>query len=418
MRKCIVLNNRDLTKTKSKLLKLIVSEYLQVLNKHLIELPFADSSEDLHFFTYSHIRNNSFLPSDIVQEARKDSWKMKKHMIKSGYNGTFEFSRCSIRLNKRWFRYIMTKRKNPCFKITYSPRKTFTIPIKKDRQFERFLSFLNDGWTFNNISLLRNGKIAVILDKEFSDLDINQRYVLGIDVGSRFAISIFDTKTSNVVKQMYFGKDIAPRQKRFFERRSYLQYLADNGSARARKSLKQLKRKEYNFTNTRMGQITKEIVTLAKSYNACISFENLKNIKTVKFNKKANRKISRIPYAKFKEFLLSNCALLKVPYHKIDPYHTSKWCTHCGAVNKGHHSSNYSLYICKKCKQIVNSDRKASLAIAIKSVLKRKPQSLTNSDFIQISKTRVPVNGLLRSNDDVVVNAVHNTSIPMESHQF
>ncbi len=65
---------------------------------------------------------------------------------------------------------------------------------------------------------------------------------------------------------------------------------------------------------------------------------------------------------------------------------------------------------------IVNSDRKASLAIAIKSVLERnKTHSLTNLNYIQISKTRVPVDGLLRSDDVGMKVAVQHDYQIMES---
>lgn len=78
----------------------------------------------------------------------------------------------------------------------------------------------------------------------------------------------------------------------------------------------------------------------------------------------------------------------------------------------------YAIYKCRKCKQIVNSDRKASLAIAVKSVLERRSQGLTNIDFIQISRTRVPVNGLLRFDDKIGSRAVHSDQSPRNAHML
>ncbi|MBI3412576.1 MAG: IS200/IS605 family element transposase accessory protein TnpB [Candidatus Aenigmarchaeota archaeon] len=248
---------------------------------------------------------------------------------------------------------------------------------------------------------MKNGRIAVILEKGFAKPDTDKRYVVGIDVGSSTlaAVTVFDAQTSKVARQLYFGRDVAIRQRRYSERRAHLKSLADKGSHRASQHLERLKRKQSDFVKTRSGQIVKEIVNLAKFYNAGIAVENLKNIrgKRGNFNKKTNRKISTIPYSKFKEFLKSNSGMFQIPIHEVDAYHTSKWCPHCGAVNNGHQTGNYALYKCK-CGMIVNSDRKASLAIAVKSVLERnKTHGLTNLSSIQISKTRVPVNGLLRS---------------------
>jgi len=414
MRKCVVLNGLDLTSKKSDILSKFTSEYLRVLNLTLDKLPQAKSSNELHHLTYSNIRQTSFLPSDIIQEARKDAWATRKK-IKN------KFKSCSLRLNKRWFRFVKTKRGNPCFKITYSPQRGFVIPIKKDRQFQRFYSFFNNGWVFENISLLRSGKIAVILEKEFPKPETNQRYVVGLDVGSSTlaSVTVFDTKTSKVVKQLYFGKDVAERQRRYLKRRAKLQSLAEKGFERAKKSLGRLKHKQASFVKTRSGQIAKEIVNLAKSYNACISIEKLKDLRSKKgqFNRSANQKINRIPYGKFREFLKSNCEMFQTPLHEVDAYHTSKWCPHCGAVNDGHTGGNYALYKCKECSLIVNSDRKASLAVTIKSVLERN-RHINGMGPFQFSNTRVPVNGLLRPDEVGLSNvAVQHINQLMESTQ-
>jgi len=268
---------------------------------------------------------------------------------------------------------------------------------------------------------LNGGEIAVVLEKTFPKPENNRRFVVGVDVGSSTlaAVTIFDTKTSKVERQFYFGRDISQKQQRYLERRKKLQIHAGNGSEKAKKYLKKLRYKQRDFVKTRSGQVAKEIVNLAKSYDASITIEKL-SIRGRKheFNKKTNRKISHIPYAQFREFLKSNCEQSGVPLHLVDAYHTSKWCPHCGAMNKGHQSGNYALYKCKKCSMVVNSDRKASLAIAVKSVLERTSQDLTKPCFVQISNMRVPVNGLIRP--DVVGSsfAVQYINHPMESHHF
>ena len=415
MIKCIVLNILDLTSKKLCVLNDFVNEYLRVLDAHCLRLSLIDSSTELHHLTYSSIRETSFLPSDIIQEARKDIWRIRKHIINKE---SFRFNSCSIRLNKKWFRYVKTKRGNPCFKITYSPKKAFVIPIRIDRQFQRLNDFLKNGWLFDNISLLKDGRISVILEKKFASPDINHRYVVGIDIGSSTlaCASIFDTKSSKVIKQLYFGRDVAKKQRRYLERRAKLKSFADKGSHIARQHLERLKSNQSDFVKTRSGQIAKEIVNIAKQHNAYISIEKLKDLRSRRgqYNKKANRKINRIPYGKFKQFLRSNCEMFQVPIYEVDAYHTSKWCSKCGALNNGHYSGNYALYKCK-CGLIVNSDRKASLVIAVKSVSERnKTHELI--DVVQISKTRVPVNGLLRSDDvDMRVAVQHNYQC-MESH--
>jgi len=408
MKKCIVLNIVDLDSTKSSILDSFISEYLRVLNLTLEVLPEATTQTELHHLTYLNIRKTSFLPSDLVEEARKDVWARRKK-IENG------FSHCSIRLNKRWFDRVESQRENPCFKITYSPRKRFIIPIKLDKQLQRFNSFLKDGWTFDNISILETGKIAVILEKEFPKAEFTQHRVLGIDIGSSTfaAVSLYDTKTGKVLKQIYLGRDVAIRQRRYLKRRQKLRSLADKGSSHARKKLEKLKHNQSNFVKTRSGQLAKEIVNFSKANKAYIALEKLKNIrgKKRKFIKSANRKINRIPYNKLIQFIASNCEMFQIPIHKVDPYHTSKWCPNCGAVNPGHTSANYSLYKCK-CGFIVNSDRKASLTVAVKSVLERTDKGArqyeTKPPTVQFSSTGAPVNGLFRPDDIWVEVAVQH----------
>ena len=410
MRKTVLLNCLPLTARKKNILDNFFSEYLRVLNLTLEELPNAKSSNGLHHLTYSNIRKTSFLPSDIVEEARKGVWAKRK-TVKRG------FKRCSIPLNTKWFKFFLTKRGTPCFRVTYSPRKNFVIPIKVDKGYDRFNRFLEDGWTIRAISLL-DGKIAVSLKNEYPEPTDNRRYVVGVDVGSTTlaAITVFDTETRKTIKQLYLGRDVAVRQRKYLERRGKLRSHADTGSEKAKKYLRRLKRKQANFVKTRSGQVAKEIVNIAKLYNASVAIEKLDiRGRRGKFNKKANRKINQIPHAQLRTFLLSNCEMFETPLDQIDAYHTSKWCPYCGAVNPGHSSVNYALYVCKTCGKIVNSDRKASKAIAIKSALEREhSQGLTNL-FTQFSRAGVAVNQLFRPDDEILSGAVHLTHSSMEN---
>lgn len=411
MRKTILVNSLPLTAKKKSILNSFFSEYLRVLNLTFEQLPNAKSPNELHHLTYSNIRSTSFLPSDVVQEARKDVWAKRK-TVKNG------FRRCSIRLNKRWFKFFTTERDTPCFRVTYAPRNTFVIPVKMDKGFKRFNSFIEDGWAIKCISLLLHGKIAVSIEKAYPEPTNNRRYVVGVDIGSTTlaAITVFDTETGGTAKQLYLGRDVAARQKKYLKRKQVLQSHADTGSEKAKKALRLLKHKQANFIKTRSGQVAKEIVNIARSFNASIAIEKLSiRGRKGRFNKAANRKINRIPYAQLREFLMSNCEEFEAPLDQIDAYHTSKWCPYCGSVNPGHSSENYALYVCSNCGKAVNSDRKASKVIAIKSALEREhSQGLTNL-FTQFSSARVAVNQLFRPDDEFCVFAVRHNNPPMES---
>jgi len=414
LRKTILLNCLPLTARKEGILDSFFSEFLRVLNLTFEQLPDAKSSNELHHLTYSNIRSTSFLPSDVVQEAHKDVWAKRK-TVKNG------FKRCAIRLNTRWFKFFTTERGTTCFRVTYSPRKTFVIPIKADNGFRRFNTFIEDGWMIKAISLLRHGKIAVSIEKTYPEPANNRRYIVGVDVGSTTlaAVTVFDTETGKTVKQLYLGRDVAIRQRKYLKRKQVLQSYADTGSEKAKKALNRLKHKQANFVKTRSGQVAKEIINIARSFNASIAIEKLSiGGRRDKFNRNANRKINRIPYAQLREFLVSNCGMFETPLDQIDAYRTSKWCPYCGSMNPGHSSVNYALYVCKNCGKIVNSDRKASKVIAIKSALEREhSQGLTNL-FTQFSSAGVAVNQLFRPDDEFCVFAVRHITSPMESQRL
>ena len=115
---------------------------------------------------------------------------------------------------------------------------------------------------------------------------------------------------------------------------------------------------------------------------------------------------------------MGRCSEHDIPFQVVDAYDTSMWYPRYGTVNKGHTSSNYSLYSCK-CGLTVNSDRKDFLAVAIKSALMRELSQSLNNLFSQFTRGKVSANMLFRPDDEFLINdAVHTFSTSMESHSF
>jgi len=275
------------------------------------------------------------------------------------------------------------------------PRKRIAVPIKQNRNYQRFQDLIKNGWICKTFGLTSSLQIVAYLSKE---KEIQQRKnILGIDVNAKyFAISVVSPQ-GKVLYQTYFGKRIWAKRKKIMNRRALLQSL------NATKKLKTLRNRERDFVKTNLGQIVREIIKIATKYDADISIEKLK-----RFNpkgKRFNKTVMRIPFYKFKQILEQRCFDNDIRLNVVSSWHTSKWCSHCGAVGNGHNSANYSLFKCK-CGQTVNSDRKASLAVAVKSLLVRNRHTSNQSNaFFQFTNGRVSVNGLLRS-DDVGLNQI------------
>ena len=393
MQRAIILQTFDLTKTKENTLKDFSQKAVELAN-HLLSKRKSKRLMDLHKATYSASKKSTSFGSQVICDIERNVVRSKGIAIK----------RITVKFNVPRNCKTFETKATYFVELGMYPRKRLPVPIKKNRSFQRFNSLLEIGWQCKTYGLTPNLEIVAYLSKEETKLP-QRKNMLGIDINSKcFAVSVISPE-KKVLKQTYFGKDIWIRRKKIMQRRALLQ------SVNNVKKLKILRHKETNFVKTRLGQITNEIIKIAQRFDSDIAIENLKRFPSK--GKRFNREVMRIPFYAFKQVLESRCFDNGINLNIVDAYHTSKWCSHCGAVGKGH-SSNYSLFKCKDCGQVVNSDRKASLAVAVKSFLERKHCS-DRTNFFQFSRRRVSVNGLFRSNDGFEIKcAVHNVSSPME----
>jgi IS605 OrfB family transposase len=380
------------TNKKNKLLKEFMRTATVEFNRLLSERKDCKTFMQFHHKTLSTSKRSTSFNVQVRCSLIRDAWKKKTNKV-NGPAVKFNIPR-----NCKTFR----TRSNFFVDLGVYPGKRIAIPIKQNRNYQRFQSLTQNGWTCKTFGLTRNLQIVAYLSKE---KEIPRRKnVLGIDVNAKhFAISVISPK-GKVLYQTYLGKHIWNKRKKIMERRALLQSL------NSIKKLKRLRRKERDFVKTNLGQVVKEIIKIAKKYDAEIAVEKLRKFSPK--GKKFNKEVMRIPFYKFKQILEQRCFDNDIHLDIVDSWHTSKWCSHCGAVGKGH-SSNYSLFRCKECGQIANSDRKASLAVAVKSLLEREEYIPKPDVCTQISKRRVPVNGLLRSNESGLSLAEHHTQ-PLE----
>jgi len=354
-------------------------EYNRLLSEKwdLDNCDWCDTFMEFHHKTLSVSKQNTSFNVQVRCSLIRDAWKKKGNKV----NGLTVKS--NIPRNCKTF----NTKSNFFVDLGLYPRNRIAIPIKQNRNYQRFQDLINNGWICKTFGLTKDLYIVAYLSKE---KEIHQRKnILGIDVNAkRFAISVISPK-GKVLYQTYFGKHIWTKRKNIMKRRALLQSL------NAIKKLEILKHRERNFVKTNLGQAVSEIIKIANKFDCDIAIENLKKFNTK--GRKFNRTVMRISFYKFKQILEQRCFDNDINLNIVDSWHTSKWCSHCGALANGH-SSNYSLFKCK-CGQVVNSDRKSSLAVAVKSLLERNSHIPKPNISIQISKRRVPVNGLLRSDD-------------------
>lgn len=358
----------------------------------------------LHHATYKDIRAKYKLPADYAISARVTAWNRRKI--------TKKVKCVPIRLTNKLFRYDTTPRGNPVVAITSFSRKRIIIPIKRDNAFKRFKDIESEGYIFNSLLLLkREGKyiIQTVMQKDIPNPEIRPN-TIGIDIGSAnlCALSV-KSYDGRIIKQLYFGRDVAVMQRKISSRRSRLQSKADKGSSKAIKTLRKLKRYQNNFVNTRSWQIASKVVDLAVRYNANINIENLKHLRTGRKlgnskGRKINGLISRIPYGKF--FHALDCIALRkgVRVSKVNPRYTSQLCPRCLTISKNSRKTQ-SLFKCVMCGFTCNADRNASHNIATAVLERNKLVSTTNS--VQTSKTEGSVTNPVCVNEVEMFDVVH-----------
>ncbi|MEA1924867.1 MAG: transposase [Candidatus Altiarchaeota archaeon] len=349
---------------------------------------------DLHKAMYSTCKETTSFNSQVICDIERSVVRSKGTNLKA----------ITVKFNvPRNCKTFQTKTRT-FIELGMYPRKRTAVPLRHNRNLQRYSSLLQGGWTCKTYGLTSDGQIVAYLSKE-AEIPI-RRNMLGVDVNSKcFAVSVL-TPEGKILKQLYLGKDIWVKRKRIFERRERLQSFADRGSHRARQQLIRLKTKEQNFVRNRIGEVVRDITNLAVEYDADVAIEKLTRFKPK--GRRFNKEVLRIPTFLFRTTLESRCFDKNIRLHLVNAYHTSKWCSHCGAVAKRGHSSNYALFKCGNCGQIVNSDRKASLAVAVKSLLVRDKHVSNQSASFQFTSRRVSVNGLFRSDDGVLDYAVHD----------
>jgi IS605 OrfB family transposase len=219
------------------------------------------------------------------------------------------------------------------------PRDRIAVPIKKNLNFIRFLNLIKDGWTCKTFGLTPLLEICAYLSKE-KEVP-RRRSVVGIDINNKnFAYTVL-TPDGEILKQGYLCQHIWPKKVHFAQRRAMLQSL------RALKKLKRMRYRQKNFVYTTIGQMVKEIISLAVKFNADVSIEKLSRFNPL--GRKFDKKVLTLPLYIFRRILEARCFDHDIMLSRVDPYHTSKWCTRCGAVAKNGHTKNYSLFRCQVC---------------------------------------------------------------------
>lgn len=397
MQKIIKLNIFEPTNRKKTELSKLYSEHL-ACSKELFSI-WKNNKEitrtSLHHLTYKNFRKKYRLSADLIISARTSVWNRRKICE--------EIKSIPIRFNSKLFRIDKSKNGNLiiCFS-GYTKYKRIALPVIQDGAYQRLAKNLVDGWNISSILIFKDFRVQILIKKDF-EKPVESKNIIGIDTnGNNIAVSIYNPKKKKVLRHFYFGKEMFIKRKIIERRKSKLQSFADLESQKAFKSLKRLKRYEYNFIKDSCWKLAHKVIDLSKSYsNASVVVEDLKYLRTGRKignskGRKVNKIINKIPYGKLFHSLACLCEENFISFNKINPHHTSKFCSRCGALNKI--GKVYKTYVCLSCGLKIDRDNNAS-----KNICKLFGERSIVTNVSQISPNRVAVNQPLLSNATCVL---------------
>ena len=121
------------------------------------------------------------------------------------------------------------------------------VPIKQNRNYERFALNMAQGWQCKTFGLTSKLDLVAYLEKEKEF--VQRANVLGVDVNVRcFAVTVLAPK-GKVLCQTYLGKSIYAKCRSFMLGRSKLQLVI------ACKKLEQLRHMEHGYVENAIGEV-------------------------------------------------------------------------------------------------------------------------------------------------------------------
>lgn len=172
----------------------------------------------------------------------------------------------------------------------------------------------------------RNGEwyIHITVFKEVKTKE-NYTHVLAVDVGERVMTCVCGTWNS--LKPIFYGKEIRGIRRHYAWLRRRFQ------KKKLLKKVKEIGNKENRIINDMLHKISREIVTMAKEYNAMIVMGKLKGIRKNAKNKgkRIRRLINSWAYYKLQKYIEYKALWEGIKVVYIDEKGTSITCHRCGA---------------------------------------------------------------------------------------
>jgi IS605 OrfB family transposase len=209
-------------------------------------------------------------------------------------------------------------------------------------------------------------KIILNLSMQIPDINkinLNENTVVGVDLGIAIP-AVCALNNNNYIRQSIGSKQdflvirtkIQSQLRR--ERKKLVSVKGGHGRNKKLKALERFTAREKNFAKTYNHFVSKNIVDFALKNKA--AYINIEKLTKDGFDDAILRNWS---YYQLQQFIEYKAKLNGIVVRKVNPYHTSQNCSHCGYWEEGQRISQ-SEFKCKSCGLEINADFNAARNIA------------------------------------------------------
>ncbi|MHA2089417.1 MAG: RNA-guided endonuclease InsQ/TnpB family protein [Candidatus Kariarchaeaceae archaeon] len=304
------------------------------------------SAVKIHHQTYSDLRKETQLPSQLICASRNKASEVLKSLKEKKKKSQPHFKYfLPIRYDKRSSTLFEETHQISLATVNGRILVKYSIPT----YYRKY-----DDWERRGIELIYRDKmfyLNFVVQKKIPYAQIHCGEVVGVDRGIK-KIAV-DSRNN-----FFSGKHVREVKRKYFRQKHSLQ---KKGTRSAKRKLMDVKGRERRFQKDVNHCVTKKLVGKSKR-NSTIVFEDLSGIREdMKASKKMNRELHSWPFFQLEVFLRYKMKEKGMYFCEIDPRYTSQKCSRCGYITKN--NRNGSQFKCHKCKYTTDADRNAAINI-------------------------------------------------------
>lgn len=312
----------------------------------------ALNARSLHKLTYTHLRQQFGLRSQMAQSVLKTVLARYKTNESSGHDRTHvQFKRPE---------YDLVWNRDYSLAAGVFSLNTLEGRVKVVFESKGMEHFFDGSWRFGTAKLVHKHSkwfLHIPMTKEIDEIeDKDLGQVIGIDMGVNFVATAYDSAGKTT---FFSGRRIKDKRARYKQLRKALQ-MRQTPSARRR--LKKIGQRENRWMTDVNHQVSKALIS---RYGAKTLFvlEDLQGVRKRAERVCRNSRYVTVSWAYYqlRQMITYKAVMAGSKTIAVNPKYTSQTCPKCNHIAKGNRNKKKHLFCCRACGYRSNDDRIASM---------------------------------------------------------